>query len=622
MLATLALLSSWAVHELPRFHESVFVGSVSSYDRTGGNDDGFSGAHSFVRKVAGGLVLADLEGPGVVTRIWTPTPTDDVIELYFDEEPEPRITVPFRELFTGTREPFIAPLVGRGAGGNFSYVPIPYRRSLKVVARAEKIQFYQINYATYPAGTDPPSWTDAAALLGSKEEDVHRFTTPPGAEVRTLAARTRVPPGTTSVLFDLSEPGRIVGLRLGPRSVLEDKERALVLRVTWDGAATPAIDVPVTDFFGGSFGRPAARSVLLGSSKDYGYVYFPMPFERSARIELVSDHTEPLGVEAELFFSPVPRAEDEGKLYALWHRENPTSAGRPFPFVRTRGRGHVVAVMLQAQGGEPGSTTFFEGDDVALIDGVLAAHGTGSEDFFNGGWYDVPGRWESRTSLPLSGCLDYEKHLGRTGGYRLLLSDAYAFRESIDLGIEHAPAGNDLPTDYTAVTFLYAADPPDGLTPLPPLPSRRVTEPSRIVFSPGWNVPIHASSLKDQTLAKTVEEIAGERVRLLSVRSTGEDIFGPHFVALALDVPASGRYRVLLNAVRGPSQGRIRLYQNEDPLGPAVDLFAAERGKSGLLELGEAELAEGRNVLFFRSAGKDDRSSGIGMDLVTIVLER
>ena len=40
---------------LPLFRDSVFVGSVSSYDRTGGNDDGFSGKYSFVAKEDGGL---------------------------------------------------------------------------------------------------------------------------------------------------------------------------------------------------------------------------------------------------------------------------------------------------------------------------------------------------------------------------------------------------------------------------------------------------------------------------------------------------------------------------------------------------------------------------------------
>ncbi|HEY7818647.1 MAG TPA: hypothetical protein VIG29_10540, partial [Vicinamibacteria bacterium] len=81
LLAALPLLSPGAseLHRLdllPRFRDSIEVGSVSSYDRTGGNDDGFSGKYSFVRKDERGLVLAELTGPGVVYRIWTPTPTD------------------------------------------------------------------------------------------------------------------------------------------------------------------------------------------------------------------------------------------------------------------------------------------------------------------------------------------------------------------------------------------------------------------------------------------------------------------------------------------------------------------------------------------------------------------
>jgi hypothetical protein len=139
---------------LPRLRTSVKVGLVSSYDRTGGNDDGFSGKFSFIRKEPGGLVLADLEGPGMITRIHTPTPTDDVIEFYFDGEPAPRIGLKLTELFSGTRAPFLAPLVMTGAGGSTSYVPLTFRTSCKVLLRAERFMFYDINYAEYPAGFD------------------------------------------------------------------------------------------------------------------------------------------------------------------------------------------------------------------------------------------------------------------------------------------------------------------------------------------------------------------------------------------------------------------------------------------------------------------------------------
>jgi hypothetical protein len=636
LVAALAVTSPGAteLHRLdllPRFRDSIEVGSISSYDRTGGNDDGFSGKYSFVRKDTRGLVLAELTGPGVVYRIWTPTPTDDVMELYFDGESTPSIRLPFRELFTGLREPFLRPLVTSALGGNVSYVPIPYERSLAIVLRAEKLQFYQIHYATYPPGTSLPRWSDskpdldrARELWSSAGTDVHSFVTPAGTETTLRTATHTIEPGKKATFFELEEPGRIVGLTFRPASALAGKDRPLVLRVFWDEEESPGIEVPAGDFFGASFGEPAARSLLVGTAGETAYVYFPMPFDRRARVELASDAASgsAVTIEAELRFARAPRDGSEGKLYALWRRENPTVQGKPFRFVSTRGRGHVVAAILQAQGPEPGHTSFFEGDDVAVIDGKLAIHGTGSEDFFNGGWYDVPGRWERRQSLPVSGCLDYKKHLGRTGAYRLFLTDALAYRESIDLSIEHAPTGNDLPTDYTAVTFLYSSQRPEGMEPLPPLAARRVVDFDRVVFSPGWNVPIRASSLSNAAFLKGEEEIGGARVRAFSMRASGEDIFGPHHVAFELEAPEAGRYGVLVEALTGPSQGKLRLYRNEEALGEPVDLYAEARAKSAPLLLGEADLEAGANVLFFRSAGKNAASEGINLDLVSIILER
>ncbi|HEY7696870.1 MAG TPA: glycoside hydrolase family 172 protein, partial [Vicinamibacteria bacterium] len=598
---------------------------------TGGNDDGFSGTYSFVRKDERGLVLADLKGPGVVYRITTPTPTNDPMEFYFDGEAEPRLRLPFRDLFSGARAPFVRPLVGSALGGNYSYVPIPYERSLEIVLRAEKLQFYQINYATYPAGFSLPSLSAssedlerARALWSSAGSDAHSFVTPPGAASTSLEVTKRIEPGKTTTLFQIDEPGRIVGMRLSPASAFAGKDRALVLRIYWDDDPMPAVDVPVGDFFGYSFGEPAIRSLLLGTSGVTDYVYFPMPFDRRARIEVSSDagSGSAVEIEAELLFARAPRDPGEGKFYALWHRENPTTKGKPFTFVSSRGRGHVVGVILQAQGPEPGQTTFFEGDDVAVLDGNLAIHGTGSEDFFNGGWYDVAGRWEHRGSLPVSGCLDYKKHLGRTGAYRLFLTDALAYRESIDLSIEHAPTENDIPTDYTSVTFLYSAERPDGPGALPPAAQRRVVDFDRVVFSPGWNVPIHAFSLQSASLSKREEEIGGEKVRMLSMKAEGEDIFGPHHVAFELEAPEAGRYRVLIEAMTGPSQGKLQLFRNEEALGEPVDLYADERARSGPVSLGVVDLEEGSNILFFRSAGKNAASRGTDLDLVSIVFER
>jgi len=71
------------IDQLPRYRHHQLIDQESSYDRTGGNDDGFSGKYSYIRKEKGSLVLAELEGPGVVNRIWTPTPTEDTLLFYF-----------------------------------------------------------------------------------------------------------------------------------------------------------------------------------------------------------------------------------------------------------------------------------------------------------------------------------------------------------------------------------------------------------------------------------------------------------------------------------------------------------------------------------------------------------
>ncbi|MHC4742696.1 MAG: glycoside hydrolase family 172 protein, partial [Planctomycetota bacterium] len=417
----------YRVDRMPVFRGSVAVASQSSYDRTGGNNDGFGGVYSFVRKEDDGLVLVDLKGPGVIYRIWTPTPTDDVMEFYFDGESEPRIKVKFRDIFMGKHPAFVRPLVGYGAGGFYSYVPVGYEKSCKVLIRAERIQFYQINYATYPEDSGIETFSakpsneyrrhleKAMRLFDSCGEDISSHAAPPGAEIELLKSSKELKAGEAVAVCEIDKPGRIVGIRMGPSEALSGKGRDVVLRVYWDGDKEPAILSPAGDFFGYAWGQPAMESLLVGTADGANYCYYPMPFDKSARIELLQESGDKqITVETEVMFAPVARRKDEGKFYALWRRENPTTKGKAFTFVNTQGRGHLVGCIQQSQSFESGGTYFFEGDDQTTIDGKLVIHGTGSEDFYNGGWYDVPGRWEAKRSFPLSGCLGYKKHLGRT----------------------------------------------------------------------------------------------------------------------------------------------------------------------------------------------------------------
>lgn len=613
---------------LPQFKQSIRVGSFSSYDRTGGNDDGFSGTYSFVRKDDEGLVIAELDGPGAIYRIWTPTPTDDVFAFYFDGEAKPRLEIPFRQLFTGEREPFVAPVVGYGAGGFYCYLPILFEKSIRIVARAESIQFYQINYALYAedAGvTTFDSYTrkqlaPAVELFGSAGENISASTAPPDANVRTKSNILSLGAGESATFFEIDEPGRIVGLRLGPASTFAGKDRQAVVRIYWDGDPEPAVVSPVGDLFGYSWGDPAMQSILAGTADNRNYLYFPMPFDRSARIELTSERA--IEVHGEIDWTNIPRTANEGRFYALWRRENPTTIGQPFTFINTRGRGHIVGAVLQAQGFESAQTDFFEGDDQATLDGELVIHGTGSEDFFNGGWYNVTGRWMSRVSLPLSGCLDYKNPLGRTGGYRFMLTDVYPYEKSAQLTIEHSPTGNSFATDYVGVTYLYSEERPTMAFEIPPLAGRRVSDPDRIVFQPGWSVPLDSFSFQNMTLTKIQEKIEGEEMRYLKVRAEQEDLLGLHGLGFRCELPESGAYAVTMEALAGPDQAMVQIYRNEKAEGEIVDLYSLQRRKTDRLPLAVMNFSEGENVVLLKLIGKNPRSFGLGLDVITLTFER
>lgn len=630
-VAAVALLGGapddlYRLDRLPALRPVVKVGSFSSYDRTGGNEDGFSGKYSFLRKEDDALVLAELNGPGVITRIWTATPNDSPLEFFFDGEASPRLTIPFRELFSGKRPPFLAPVAGSGAGGYYSYTPLEFQKSCKIRLRGPQMRFYQINYALYEPGAQVSTFDPDSPQLRARVIEAAKLWAGAGQEIAPAGAqrvrkRHTLEPGQSAMLFEAKRGGRVVGVKLSPASAFSGPDRAVVIRAEWDGEKTPAVLAPVSDFFGYSFGDPAARSLLVGTAGETSYIYFPMPFDRSARISIISERTAgpPVRFESEVLWSEEPRRADEGRFYAHWRRENPTVSGRPFTFVETNGCGHLVGVMLQAQGAEPGATLFFEGDDQATIDGELAIHGTGSEDFFNGGWYDVPGRWCGRVSLPLSGAMDYEKALARTAAYRFLLADAYSFRKSLRLTIEHGPEKNLIKADYTAVSFLYLMDAPSWAgTPLPAVAARAVVEPAKLVFVPGWQQPLYAFSMMNMTVGKRVEKIGGESVRVFSVDAKWRETFGPHYVAFSVKIPKAGEYEIALQALTGPEQGAVQLLVNDAPAGDEVSFTAAGRAVSEAKPLGTLRLDAGENHLFFRLGSAPEMKGRIRADLVRI----
>ncbi|WP_018626171.1 glycoside hydrolase family 172 protein [Niabella aurantiaca] len=458
---------------LPRYMEGTVVKQVSSYDTTGGNDDGFGGKYSYLRKEAGGLVIFDHEGQGVIERIWTPTPTDDTLDFYFDGDTRPGLSIRFRDLFNGTVAPFLKPLADHKVGGFYSYIPIPYQKGCKIVFRGKKILFHQIQYRTYDglykvrtfkkedAGRERQRLQKAVALWADPDRDVRNFyPAAPAVITKKLLLR----PGSSAVVAALQQGGRILGLELKPAAAFNGIWKQLDLKITWDDEPGPAVWVPVADFFGFAYGSRSMESLFLGATGAKVYSYIPMPFDRKAKIELVYRNgykdLQPVELFATVSYTYEKRnAAKEGRFYALWKNEHPP-LGAPYVFLEGQGKGHYIGTLLQGQATDfTNFTEFFEGDDATTIDGSMTLHGTGSEDYFNGGWYAQPGGWVERLGAPLSGCLDYSLPLGRTGGYRFFLTDKMPFRKSILHTIEHGPVRNNRLVQYTSVALYYATGP-------------------------------------------------------------------------------------------------------------------------------------------------------------------
>ena len=115
------------IADLPAYRDETVMGQTSSYDTTGGNDDGFSGRYSYLRRLSdSSLVIFDVQGPGVINRIWTPTPSEDSLDFYIDDTVHAAFTIKYKDLFSGKVFPFITPLCNNQLGGYYCYLPIAF----------------------------------------------------------------------------------------------------------------------------------------------------------------------------------------------------------------------------------------------------------------------------------------------------------------------------------------------------------------------------------------------------------------------------------------------------------------------------------------------------------------
>jgi hypothetical protein len=111
------------------------------------------------------VVLADLEGPGVLRHIWVTIPPmrpermrSQLLEVFYDGRAEPSISAPLLDFFGlphGRPAPYASAVLTAQEGRGFNcYLPIPFRERVRIEytnhADREVTLYYQVDYTLQP----------------------------------------------------------------------------------------------------------------------------------------------------------------------------------------------------------------------------------------------------------------------------------------------------------------------------------------------------------------------------------------------------------------------------------------------------------------------------------------
>ncbi len=287
------------------------------------------------------LVLGEMEGPGIITHIWTTINARDpfygkslVLRIYWDDSEAPSVEVPFGDFFG----------VGHGAEAGFTSAPIV------CAARGRaRTAFWRMPFAK------------RARVTITNESDTHRVdsfyyyldwerheTLPADSLYFHARYRQETPakPGNY-VILDVTGRGQYVGTVY---SVLQAE-------TGWfgegddffyvDGEAYPSLRGTGTeDYFGDAWGFREFATPMFGVPLYDGvfpgdrvtayrwHLPNPVPFRESLRLEI--EHKGSIFTDDAAFLGQFFERYDWISSVAFWYHEKPIAAGDPLPPVNER----------------------------------------------------------------------------------------------------------------------------------------------------------------------------------------------------------------------------------------------------------------------------------------------
>jgi hypothetical protein len=604
----------------------------SSYDRastTAANHDTWfanNDCSQFLRVESKGgrkeWVMADMDGPGAVVRIWSANPKG-TMRVYLDGAAAPAIEAPMTDVLGG-KWAVGAPLAGVRSRGWNLYLPIPYAKHCVITSDADGF-YYQVNYRTYAAGTGVETFTREkldAARSGVERVGKELTDGRPISPYQVTHAQDWIgvaPGGETPLTFhndwaknkvdgyfgEMKAPGAVKHIDVFfDKPVSEQALRSLVLVADFDGERT--VWAPLSDFFG--LGVGASEKAKF---QDWDRVASPtgfscewvMPFKTSARIALKNLGDTPVPVWGVARVDRWNWDERSMHFHANWRAEHPIHAlgakgTVDWNYIDITGKGVYVGDSLAIMNSVP--DWWGEGDEKIYVDGeTFPSHfGTGTEDYYGYAWCD-PNVFQHPFHAQVRCDGNGKNNWGHSTVTRVRALDAIPFTKSLkfDMEVWHWAKCD---VAYAATTYWYALpgatcnrapQPEEAKAPIPQPPP--LPKPMTI---PGAECESLAIAAKSDGLVVVPQDMSGfgrntwsNDVQLwVQARKPGD------FVELTIPIdPKMGApVRVTLYATKSWDYGIVRFTINGEPAGPdhgaPIDLYSGSHtvAATGPIDLG------------------------------------
>lgn len=475
----------------------------STYDRKGGNERA-DASHYLYQLAEDRNVTLDVQGHGVLYfaryNHWHGSPwiyeVDGTPHVVSETSTANPLKPEENSVFL-PREVFPNPLTWTWSitkGADLMWVPIAFQDSFRMMYGRT---FYGTGYYIYhlidpaaPLSQPVKTWdgktapdADVLELIAKSGTDlVPRVDSPEGRAMGLREERggLELPSGgVVQRVVELTgtEPQQIRAMNFSvPRSEAIAFGRAR-LRVTWDDAEHASIDAPVALFHGAGtlYNRDDREYLVKAFPVNIRYdaervhlaCYFPLPFERTAKIELLNEDADEIeDVQWSVRVAPLRMPMKHVGYFHATYRDFPNQA---------LGEDMVLLDTRQTEGGGDWSGSFvgtsfiftdrygfttLEGDPRFFFDDSQTpqAYGTGTEEWAGGGDY-----WGGlNMTLPFAGhpCGARKAEEARheedkiQSAYRFLLADLMPFGKNAVIRLEHG-GENQSSEHYQTVTFWY-----------------------------------------------------------------------------------------------------------------------------------------------------------------------